>query len=87
MVSFRRSQVLGSEITEKDREHFDALKEAVIRNDVMVDKLIIKDVQVWMIKKTRGILRNERVPFAVDGGTSLRHKLLLKILNHLRTQI
>ena len=40
------SQVLGSEIGEKDREYFDELREAVVKNDVMVDKLIIKDVQL-----------------------------------------
>jgi hypothetical protein len=30
----------------KDREHFATLRDAVIRCDVMVDKLVIKDVQL-----------------------------------------
>ena len=40
------AQVLGCDITEKDAEYHKGLIEAVINNDVMVDKLIIKDVQV-----------------------------------------
>ncbi len=39
-------QVLGCEMTEKDMDYSKVLFDAVIRNDVMVDKLIIKDVQV-----------------------------------------
>ena len=36
---------IGSSFS-KEAEHFQALQEAVIANDVMVDKLIIKDVQL-----------------------------------------
>ena len=39
-------KVLGCEMTEKDAGYHKGLIEAVIHNDVMVDKLIIKDVQV-----------------------------------------
>ena len=42
------AQVLGCEITDKDNEYHKTLCQAVINNDVMVDKLIIKDVQVFL---------------------------------------
>ena len=41
---------LGCEATEKDLEYFKLLTESVIVNDIMVDKLIIKDVQVSCLK-------------------------------------
>ena len=40
------AQVLGCEMSEKDMAFQKDLIQAVINNDVMVDKLIIKDVQV-----------------------------------------
>ena len=40
-------QVLGSEVsTDKEREHWDLLKALVIGADVMVDKLVLRDVQL-----------------------------------------
>ena len=38
------SQVLGSQVTEKETAYYEELKEAVISNDIMVDKLIFKVV-------------------------------------------
>ena len=40
------AQVLGCEVTDKDITRYELLKEAVISNDLMLDKLIIKDVQL-----------------------------------------
>lgn len=40
------AQVLGCQITEKDNCYYNELKEAVITVDIMLDKLIIKDVQL-----------------------------------------
>ncbi|XP_040575827.1 TBC1 domain family member 19 [Lepeophtheirus salmonis] len=40
------SQVLGSEVGEKGIEYYESLKASVIRNDILVDKLIIKDIQL-----------------------------------------
>jgi hypothetical protein len=40
------AQVLGSEIGDKEKERFEQLREAVVLSDVMIDKLIIKDVQL-----------------------------------------
>ena len=40
------AQVLGCDATDKDMSYHKTLIQAVIHNDVMVDKLIIKDVQV-----------------------------------------
>ena len=40
------AQVLGCDATEKDMSYHKTLIQAVIHNDVMVDKLIIKDVQL-----------------------------------------
>ena len=40
-----QQKVLGSEVTTKEREYFLALRDSVVGCDVMVDKLIIKDVQ------------------------------------------
>ena len=40
------AQVLGCEVTEKDVTRYELLKEAVVSNDLMLDKLIIKDVQL-----------------------------------------
>ena len=39
-------QVLGCAISEKDQMYYNELKEAVITVDIMLDKLIIKDVQL-----------------------------------------
>ena len=39
-------QVLGSEVTAKEREYFLSLRDSVVGCDVMVDKLVIKDVQL-----------------------------------------
>jgi hypothetical protein len=36
------AQVLGCEVNEKDVTRYELLKEAVISNDLMLDKLIIK---------------------------------------------
>ena len=41
---------MGCEATEKDLEYNKTLIDSVIHNDVMVDKLIIKDVQVSSFK-------------------------------------
>ena len=39
-------QVLGSQLTEKESAYYNELKESVITTDIMLDKLIIKDVQL-----------------------------------------
>ena len=39
-------QVLGSEVSAKEREYFLSLRDSVVGCDVMVDKLVIKDVQL-----------------------------------------
>ncbi|XP_050717229.1 TBC1 domain family member 19-like [Eriocheir sinensis] len=39
-------QVLGLEITEKHYKHFDELVQAVHQHDLLVDKLIMKDIQL-----------------------------------------
>lgn len=52
------AQVLGCEMTEKDAGYHKNLLQAVIHNDVMVDKLIIKDVQVPYLQTNEGIVPN-----------------------------
>ena len=37
---------MGSEVTAKEREYFLSLRDSVVGCDVMVDKLVIKDVQL-----------------------------------------
>ncbi|XP_068249236.1 TBC1 domain family member 19 [Palaemon carinicauda] len=39
-------QVLGLEITEKQYKYFDELMKAVLQHDLLVDKLIMKDIQL-----------------------------------------
>ncbi|RZF48656.1 hypothetical protein LSTR_LSTR010746 [Laodelphax striatellus] len=40
------AQVMGSEVRAADKEYFNELKQMVLQYDLMVDKLIIKDVQL-----------------------------------------
>ena len=45
-INCQTRQVLGSEVTAKEREYFLSLRDSVVGCDVMVDKLVIKDVQL-----------------------------------------
>ena len=51
---------MGCEATEKDLEYNKSLIDSVIHNDVMVDKLIIKDVQVrFFLNNFLHLMRND----------------------------
>ena len=41
-------------MTEKETDYYDKLKDAVIRNDIMIDKLIFKvELQNYIMQKTK----------------------------------
>ena len=64
------AQVLGCDATDKDMSYHKTLIQAVIHNDVMVDKLIIKDVQVLFFCLSRCLKITEKVSFNIASEAS-----------------
>ena len=74
------AQVLGCDATDKDMSYHKTLIQAVIHNDVMVDKLIIKDVQVLFFCLSRCLKITEKVSFNIASEASYVYILIGQML-------